>query len=83
MSRLAMSRETLQSSDRIIRLDPSRDQLEMLQSLCQSGAPFHAIAQQLRVKVSLLHIWEQRHDEAGDALRVARDIHALRTALNL
>lgn len=55
----------------------------MLQSLCQSGAPFHAIAQQLRVKVSLLHIWEQRHDEAGDALRVARDIHALRTALNL
>lgn len=78
-----MSRDGSQQCAEIVRLEPTPEQLELLQSLCQAGAPYRTIAETLRVNVGLLRIWEQRQDEAGDALRVARNIHELRSILNV
>lgn len=39
-----------------------------------SGLPQRPIAGRLGVQLHLLRIWERQHDDAGDALRVARAI---------
>lgn len=73
-----------QSADgNIVALIPSAVQLETLQRLCQSGEPLNSIASRLGVPVQLLLIWGAAHEEAGDALSVARAIADTRHSMRI
>ena len=78
-----MTRTTNRIATQVLRIGPSETQLEHLQAVCQNGAGFAEIAQNLGVRPAMLRWWARMNDEAGDALRVAQDIRNLRTRLNV
>lgn len=78
-----MTRTSDMVTTQVLRIGPSESQLEHLQAICQNGATPTEIARSLGVEPAMLRWWARLNEEAGDALRVAQDIHSLRIRLNV